>query len=151
MDRFFDNYVMAEMQKPVFEALRAEGARKEVAMAEARQALETAYSWLENRLDDRTWAAGEAFTMAGCSAAPSLFYADWVHQIGSGCRKLRKYRFRLLARPSFARAVEEPSLSQFFHLVRPTEIRKDRRCLGKADQPIRTPPGNATAREMLSI
>ena len=27
MARFFDNYVMSAMQKPVFEALKAEGAR----------------------------------------------------------------------------------------------------------------------------
>ncbi len=107
MDRFFDNYVMAAMQKPVFEALRPEGARKEEAMAEARQALETAYAWLEARLAGRAWAAGESFSLADCAAAPSLFYADWVHQIGPGFPGLRAYRARLLARPSFARAVEE--------------------------------------------
>jgi len=107
MDRFFDNYVMTAMQKPVSESLRAEGACKEVAMAEARQELETAYGWLETRLGGRTWAAGESFTMADCAAAPSLFYADWVHQIGRGFPRLREYRSRLLARPSFARAVEE--------------------------------------------
>jgi len=107
MDRFFDNYVMTAMQKPVFEALRAEGARREEAMAEARRALDTAYAWLETRLDGRTWAAGESFTMADCAAAPSLFYADWVHQIGPDFPQLRAYRSRLLARPSFARAVEE--------------------------------------------
>ena len=28
MDRFFDNYIMSAMQKPVFEALKAEGARR---------------------------------------------------------------------------------------------------------------------------
>ena len=107
MDRFFDNYVMAEMQKPVAEAIRAEGARPAVAMTEARQALDTAYAWLEARLTGRTWAAGERFSMADCAAAPSLFYADWVHQIGPGFPQLRAYRARLLSRPSFARAVEE--------------------------------------------
>jgi len=107
MDRFFDQYVMGEMQKPVAEALRAEGARREVAMDEARGALTTAYVWLEDRLGERTWAAGEAFTMADCAAAPSLFYADWVHPIRPDCPRLRRYRARLLARPSFARAVEE--------------------------------------------
>jgi glutathione S-transferase len=107
MDRFFDNYVMTAMQKPVSEALRAEATRKEEAMAEARQALDTAYAWLEERLSGRTWAAGESFTMADCAAAPSLFYADWVHQIGPDFPRLRNYRSRLLARPSFARAVDE--------------------------------------------
>src|SRR5829696_3602163 len=42
MDRFFDNYVMSAMQKPVLEALKTEGARREEAMAEAHQALDTA-------------------------------------------------------------------------------------------------------------
>lgn len=107
MDRFFDNYVMAAMQKPVFEALKAEGGRRQEAMAEARQALDTAYAWLEVRLSDGSWAAGETFSMADCAAAPSLFYADWVHQIGPTYPRLRSYRSRLLKRPSFARAVDE--------------------------------------------
>ncbi len=107
MDRFFDNYVMTPMQKPVAEAIRKDATRKEEAMAEARQALGTAYAWLEARLSVRTWAAGEQFTMADCAAAPSLFYADWVHRIGPEFTRLRDYRSRLLARPSFARAVEE--------------------------------------------
>lgn len=107
MDRFFDNYVMTPMQQPVFAAIRDDGARREAAMAEARTALDTAYAWLETRLSGRTWAAGEAFTMADCAAAPSLFYADWVHPIGEAFPTVRAYRARLLARPSFARAVEE--------------------------------------------
>lgn len=107
MDRFFDNYVMTPMQKPVLEALRADSARKQQAMAEASQALDTAYAWLEDRLSGRTWAAGERFSMADCAAAPSLFYADWVHRISPDFPRLRDYRSRLLARPSFARAVEE--------------------------------------------
>jgi glutathione S-transferase len=107
MDRFFDNYVMTPMQKPVAEALRREGARKEAAMAEACQELDTAYAWLEARLSGRTWAVGESFSMADCAAAPSLFYADWVHPIGPDFPRLRDYRSRLLARPSIARAVDE--------------------------------------------
>lgn len=107
MDRFFDLHVMTPMNKPVAEAIRREGGRKEIAMAEAAKSLETAYTWLEKRFAGRTWAVGETFSMADCAAAPSLFYADWVHQIGPDYPALRAYRSRLLARPSFARAVEE--------------------------------------------
>jgi glutathione S-transferase len=107
MDRFFDKYVMDAMSKPVFEAIKGEAGRKDLAMAEAQQALDTAYAWLEERLKDRVWAAGKDFTMADCAAAPSLFYADWVHQISPRFGRLRNYRAQLLARPSFARAVEE--------------------------------------------
>jgi glutathione S-transferase len=76
-------------------------------METARTALDTAYGWLEQRLAGRTWAAGEHFSMADCAAAPSLFYADWVHQIGARYPNVSAYRARLCARPSFARAVEE--------------------------------------------
>ena len=108
MDRFFDNYVMSAMQKPVSAALKSKSeAVKEEAMAQARLALDTAYAWLEEKLKDRSWAAGENFTMADCAAAPSLFYADWVHQIGDQFPIVRAYRSRLLLRPSFARAVNE--------------------------------------------
>jgi glutathione S-transferase len=106
MDRFFDNYVMGEMQKPVFESLRPDG-RKDEALAEAARVLDVAYAWLEQRLQGRTWAAGEAFSMADCAAAPSLFYADWVHQVGDAYPTVRAYRSRLLARPAIARCVEE--------------------------------------------
>ena len=74
---------------------------------EAARALDTAYAWLEQRLTGRSWAAGTDLSMADCAAAPSLFYADWVHRIGDRFPRLRDYRAQLLAHPSFARAVEE--------------------------------------------
>lgn len=69
--------------------------------------LQRAYAWLDGRLAGQTWAAGVDFTLADCAAAPSLFYADWTHRISEAHPVLRTYRARLLARPSFARAVEE--------------------------------------------
>lgn len=107
MDRFFDNHVMTPVEQPVREALRPDGGRKEEALARSAGALDAAYGWLEGRLAGRTWAAGDRFSMADCAAAPSLFYADWVHQIGDAFPTVRAYRARLLARPSFARAVDE--------------------------------------------
>lgn len=107
LDRFFDNDVMTAMQKPVFEALRPDCARKDEAMAQARRSLDMAYGWLEQQLDARTWAAGETISLADCAAAPSLFYADWVHPIADAFPRVRAYRSRLLAWPSFARAVNE--------------------------------------------
>jgi len=98
---------MTAMQQPVAEALRSEGGRKDQALAEAGTALDRAYAWLEGRLAGREWAAGDGFSLADCAAAPSLFYADWVHRIGDDFPNVRAYRARLLARPSFARAVEE--------------------------------------------
>jgi len=107
MDRFFDNYVMAPMQKIVLNSLRPEADRDAYGVNEARRLLEAAYRWLEQNLDGREWAAGDAFSLADCAAAPSLFYADWSHPIDEAFANVRAYRQRLLARPAFARAVEE--------------------------------------------
>ncbi|HYH20705.1 MAG TPA: glutathione S-transferase family protein [Azospirillum sp.] len=107
MDRFFDNYVMTPVQRIVFDALRGADARDPQGVAEARALLDTAYGWLDQAMAGRPWAAGDAFSLADCAAAPALFYADWVHPIGAAFGNVRAYRARLLARPSFARAVDE--------------------------------------------
>jgi glutathione S-transferase len=106
MERFFDNYVMTPMMRIVFDRIRAEGDRDPLGVAEARALLDTAYQWLDGQLAGRDWACGGDFTMADCAAAPSLFYADWVHAIDAAFPNTRAYRARLLARPSVARAVE---------------------------------------------
>lgn len=107
LDRFFDLYVMDPVQVAVSSALGRLPMKREEGLAIATERLERAYAWLEGELAGRTWAAGEAFTLADCAAAPSLFYADWTHQIPDAYPVLRSYRARLLARPSFARAVDE--------------------------------------------
>jgi glutathione S-transferase len=107
LDRFFDNHVMTPMQHAVNGALTGIEERRRENLAQSAERLDLAYAWLETRLAGRAWAAGADFTLADCAAAPSLFYADWVHPIGKEFRTLRAYRARLLARPSFARAVEE--------------------------------------------
>jgi len=107
MDRFFDNYVSTPQQKCVFDVLRPAAVRDSHGVAEARAMLETAYAWLDKQVADRTWAAGEHFSLADCGAAPFLFYAHWTHPIPDAHAHLLAYRKRLLARPSFARALDE--------------------------------------------
>ena len=107
LDRFFDLHVMNAAQHAVDGALTRDAAKREEGLALSARKLELAYAWLEGHLAGRTWAAGGGFTMADCAAAPALFYADWVHPIAQSHVTLRAYRSRLLARPSFARAVEE--------------------------------------------
>ena len=51
--------------------------------------------------------AGDQFTLADCAAAPSLFYADWAHEIPHSLTRLRAYRARLLSQPSIVRVVDE--------------------------------------------
>jgi glutathione S-transferase len=107
MDRFFDNYVSTPMQAIVADRLRPEGQRDATGVAQARKLLDTAYGWLEKRLAPGAWATGAAFTLADCSAAPALFYADWVHPLGDRFPAVLAYRRRVLARPSVARVVDE--------------------------------------------
>lgn len=107
MDRVFDNYVMTPMQRIVLDAIRPPDRRDPHGIGEARTLLGTAYRWLDQQMAGREWAASGVFSLADCAAAPALFYADWVHPIDEAFTHLRAYRRRLLARPSFARAVDE--------------------------------------------
>ncbi|GAB3760513.1 glutathione S-transferase family protein [Ramlibacter monticola] len=106
-DRFFDLYVMSPVQHAVGGALTGDATKRSEALALAREQLATAYAWLEAQLPGKSWAAGADFTLADCAAAPSLFYADWVHRIAEEFPLVRAYRARLLERPSFRRAVDE--------------------------------------------
>ena len=107
LDRFFDIYVMTNMQKAGNDVLRPEASRDPYGVAQARAELRTAYDWLEVNLGDGPWAIGNQFTLADCAAAPSLFYADWLEEIGPQRPTLSAYRARLLAQPVVARAVDE--------------------------------------------
>lgn len=107
MDRFFDNYISTPQQRIVFDAIRPEGQRDPRGNDEAREMLDTAYAWLDRHMAGREWAALDRFTLADCGAAPFLFYADWTHRIDARFANVHAYRQRLLARPSFARAVDE--------------------------------------------
>jgi glutathione S-transferase len=107
LDRVFDLHVMDAMQVAVAAKLGQVPMKSEDGLVLAKERLERAYAWLDSHLAGRTWAAGEAYTLADCAASPSLFYADWTHRIPEQYANLRAYRARLLARPSFARAVDE--------------------------------------------
>jgi glutathione S-transferase len=107
MDRFFDNYVMSPMQTLVSDRMRSETEHDAKSVADARKMLDVAYAWLEAHLMPQAWATGSTFSLADCSAAPALFYSDWVHPIGDRFPMVLAYRCRVLARPSVARVVDE--------------------------------------------
>jgi glutathione S-transferase len=120
LDRFFDLHVMNAAQHAVDGALTGDAVKCADGVALSEQKLERAYAWLEGALTGRTWATGEAFSLADCAAAPSLFYADWIHPIAGAYPTVRAYRARLLARSSFARCVDAArDFRQFFPLGAP--------------------------------
>lgn len=115
-DRLFDLYVHLPMQKIVGDSLRGAGAASDAAgVAEARAQLRKSYAMVEAALGEREWIAGDSFSMADCAAAPALFYADTVEPIGAAAPAVSAYLNRLMARPSYARALEEaePSFGMF--------------------------------------
>ena len=105
MDRVFDNYVMTPMNAVVTEYLRNAAAPDLDRCAEARGRLERSYVWLENWLAHRE--PNSATTLVECAAAPSLFYADWVHPIGDEFPRLRDWRAHLLSLEPVARCVDD--------------------------------------------
>nr|WP_295667843.1 glutathione S-transferase family protein [Sphingomonas sp.] len=107
LDRFFDNYIHTPQGRIVYDSLREKGHRDPQMVAESRTMLDKSYEWLDRRMATREWAAGSTFSLADCGAAPALLYADWTYAIPARFAGLWAYRARLLARPSYARALDE--------------------------------------------
>jgi len=107
MDRIIDTYVGAPMNRIVLGKFRPEGQGDAFGAAQDAAVIATAWDLLEQRLGDgRTWGAGETFTLTDCAAAPILTYARRLVPFGDRPR-LRAWHGRLMARPSFQRALED--------------------------------------------
>ena len=114
-DRVYDHYVQEPMQKIVVDQLRPAGQNDAFGVAQADAQLRGVCSMIEQQMDGRTWAVGDTFTLADCAAAPALFYANTVMPFGDTQPNLTAYLGRLMARPPFARVLEEaqPYFSMF--------------------------------------
>jgi glutathione S-transferase len=106
-DRFYDLYVHLPMQKMVGDRLRPPGNNDSFGVEEAKARIEACYGMIDKEVAARTWAMGEAFTLADCAAAPALFYGNMVVPFGDAHKSLAAYFERLKARPSFARVLKE--------------------------------------------
>jgi glutathione S-transferase len=96
-DRFYDLYVNVPMQKIVTDRLRPAGRNDPHGVEEAKALLQTACGLLEEEMATRTWATGEAFSMADCAAAPALFYANTLSPFTA--RRRRPHRSSQLPLP----------------------------------------------------
>jgi len=106
-DRFYDLYVHAPMQKVITDRLRPAGQNDAYGVEDARRMLRTAYGMVEAEMAGKQWAMGDDFTMADCAAAPALFYAEMAEPFAQTHKNVAAYRERLMARPSYARALKE--------------------------------------------
>ena len=106
-DRILDHYVEIPLQKAVKDRFRPEGGQDPHGVEEARALLRRSWDLLEDELGKGSqWLAGDDFTLADCGAGPALFYANIIEPF-AGRANLEAYYGRLLARPAFARAVDE--------------------------------------------
>lgn len=122
-DRLFDLYVQDTFQPIVNNRLRPEGRRDTLGVEMAHAKLRSNYEVLQRMLGGRTWAAGEAFSMADCAAAPALFYAHVLEPLDAH-PTLAAYRQRLLERPSVAKAIA--GAGPWFHMFPATDEERAR-------------------------
>jgi glutathione S-transferase len=116
LDRFFDNYLHTPMQKFADDRLRPDDKRDPFGLEKARGAYRKALDILEADMSGKTWATGDEFTMADCAAAPVLFYGDRFYGPFRGTHpNAMAYLDRLMARPSYARALREAQ--PYMHLL----------------------------------
>jgi glutathione S-transferase len=123
-DRFYDHYVQEPMQKIVTDRLRPAGQNDAHGVEQAKRQLLEAYKVAEPWMQSRTWVMGDDFTLADCAAAPALFYANTVLPFGRTEKNLSAYLDRLMARPSFARVLDE---AQPYFALFPMENKPQRR------------------------
>jgi glutathione S-transferase len=103
-DRLCDQYISDAVQAIVLDTV--EERFDERAVAQARSRLEMAYGMLEAQLAQHEFLAGDTFTIAGCAAAPGLFYALAIHPWDAGTHpRLVRYYGALAHRPSFAKVI----------------------------------------------
>ena len=107
-DRFCDNYLHAKMQKFADNQLRPEGKRDDFGLEQARAEFVKALGLFDAQIARKTWAMGDAFTMADCAAAPAIFYGNrFFGPFRETHPHALAYLDRLMKRPSYARALEE--------------------------------------------
>ena len=106
-DRFLDLYIHNVMQRIVGDRLRPADKRDAYGVAENKAQLRIALDVFEKHMAGRTFVSGDAFTLADCSAAPALFYANKVLPFEASHPAIAAYLKRLSERPSFARVLRE--------------------------------------------
>jgi glutathione S-transferase len=114
-DRFFDLHIHTPMQKIMGDTLRPEGRKDPQGVDDAFRLMRTALSVLEDIVRSNTWAAGDAFTLADCAAAPALFYANRLIPLAKEFPNSNAYLNRLKERPSYIRVLQEAE--PYFHML----------------------------------
>jgi glutathione S-transferase len=113
-DRFFDLYIHIQVQKIVGDQLRPANTGDAYGVNEAKARVLKSYAMIEHAMAGKTWAMGDDYGLVDCAASPALFYANCIIPIDDAMKNLTAYFGRLMARPSYLRALKQAE--PYFHL-----------------------------------
>lgn len=99
LERVVDVYINGGREALFADTQRPIDQRGGKQVMKAKELLETACALLEDKLQGRTWLAGEEFSLADCAAAPTLTYLRMVYSY-KHLPRLTDYVRRLESRPS---------------------------------------------------
>lgn len=102
LERIIDVYINGGRETLFADSQRSPSERGGKKVLKAQRLLETACTLLDERLQNRTWLAGEEFSLADCAAAPTLTYLRMVYNY-KHLPRLTDYVRRLESRPSVAK------------------------------------------------
>ncbi|MBD2202669.1 glutathione S-transferase family protein [Calothrix sp. FACHB-1219] len=103
LERIVDVYINTGREALFADSQRPEQERGGKELVKPKRLLESAIALLDQRLANRTWLAGEEFSLADCAAAPTLAYLRMLYSY-QHLPNLRNYVKRLESRPSVAKA-----------------------------------------------
>ncbi|WP_295616010.1 glutathione S-transferase family protein [Chamaesiphon sp. GL140_3_metabinner_50] len=106
IERIIDVYINGSREVLFADSQRQLELRGKKKVIKARRLLETACNFLEAKLQDRTWLAGEQFSLADCTAAPTLTYLRLVYDY-QHLPNLTNYMRRLESRSAVAKVQRE--------------------------------------------
>jgi len=106
LERIIDVYVNGGREALFADSQRPLELRKGKEVVKKQKLLETACIFLEDKLQNRTWLAGEEFSLADCAAAPTLNYLRLVYDY-QHLPNLTNYIQRLEVRPSVVKVQSE--------------------------------------------
>lgn len=106
LERIIDVYINGGREALFADSQRTLELRGGKEVVKKQRLLETACIFLEDKLQNRTWLAGEKFSLADCAAAPTLAYLRLVYDY-QHLPNLTNYVQRLEARPSVAKVQRE--------------------------------------------
>jgi glutathione S-transferase len=105
-DRLYDLYVIELADKILFDGWRPEDKRDPYGVEQAHTRLDRFLAIADENMAKKTWAMGDTFTMADCTAAAALTFARRLHPFDDR-KALVAYLGRLSERPSYQKVMQE--------------------------------------------